>query len=264
MTTAAAASERFDLGRVITRTTGAVRRNVALFLLLAAILQLGPALVLRVLIPPPVFVPGQMPDVGIGYGLSVLVSLLLYYVTMAAVTHVTVVDLKDQKPTLGPALTRGLRLALPLFGLAIVSGFALMFGFLLLVVPGIILGLMWIVAVPVMVEEGTGIIGSLGRSRQLTKGSRGRIFLLMLALLVTFYVVVFAASAVFGTVNVISGVNAAAASASISAVGFGGVVLAVINAIFVIGITTIIAAMYVELRYVRDGIAGTDVAAVFD
>lgn len=260
----AVAGERFELGRVMARASGAVRRNAVLFLLLAAILQFGPALLFRVLTPPPVFVPGQMPDLGIGYGVSILVSVLLYYVTMAAVTHVTVVDLKDEKPTLGPALARGVRLAIPLFGLAIVSGFALMFGFLLLVVPGIILGLMWIVAVPVMVEEGTGVFASLGRSRALTRGARWRIFLLMLALLLTFYLVVFAASAVFGTVSLVGGDSAAAASASIGGTGIGAVVITIINAVFVIGITALIAAMYVELRYVRDGVAGTDVAAVFD
>ncbi|MBV9342173.1 MAG: hypothetical protein JO159_14970, partial [Acidobacteria bacterium] len=57
-------------------------------------------------------------------------------------------------------------------------------GFLLLVIPGIYLLLMWSLAIPVTVLEGGGLNLSTARSRQLTNGSRGRIFIIYLLIVV--------------------------------------------------------------------------------
>jgi hypothetical protein len=62
-------------------------------------------------------------------------------------------------------------------------------GLLLLIVPGIILALMYALAVPVAVLEDKGVSGSLTRSAQLTKGHRGRIFLIYFLLLVLIQIV---------------------------------------------------------------------------
>ena len=53
-------------------------------------------------------------------------------------------------------------------------------GFLLLVIPGIYLALAWSLAIPVTVLEGGGLNATLNRSAHLTKGSRGRIFVIFL------------------------------------------------------------------------------------
>ena len=59
-----------------------------------------------------------------------------------------------------------------------------MIEFLLLIVPGILLGLRYSLAVPVAVLEDTGVSDSLSRSAALTKGHRGRILLVYLLLFV--------------------------------------------------------------------------------
>ncbi|TAJ40213.1 MAG: hypothetical protein EPO67_00370, partial [Reyranella sp.] len=60
----------------------------------------------------------------------------------------------------------------PLVVLAVIQSVGIALGFVLLVVPGLILLGMWMVAAPVMMVEGLDIMESLKRSAELTKGSR--------------------------------------------------------------------------------------------
>ena len=56
---------------------------------------------------------------------------------------------------------------LPLLGLAIVAGIGIAIGFVLIIIPGLILLTIWAVAAPVMVIEHPGVFAALGRSRDL-------------------------------------------------------------------------------------------------
>lgn len=69
---------------------------------------------------------------------------------------------------------RILYLALIMIGYGIGVGV----GFILLIVPGIILALMWALTIPVAVLEDKGLRDSVNRSAVLTKGHRGRVFLI--------------------------------------------------------------------------------------
>jgi len=62
-------------------------------------------------------------------------------------------------------------------------------GLVLLIVPGIILLLMWALTIPVAVIEDTGLRDSVNRSAELTKGHRGRVFVIGLLFLILLYVV---------------------------------------------------------------------------
>ena len=59
--------------------------------------------------------------------------------------------------------------------LSIVVGILTFIGFILLVIPGIILTLMWIVSTPSMMVEEKGVFDSMSRSSELTRGNRMRI-----------------------------------------------------------------------------------------
>src|SRR3546814_8344703 len=48
---------------------------------------------------------------------------------------------------------------------------------------------MWAVVAPALVEERTGVFGAFGRSRELTKGARWKVFGLELILLVAMWIV---------------------------------------------------------------------------
>ena len=66
--------------------------------------------------------------------------------------------------------------ALPLIGLAIVAGIAIAIGFVLIIIPGLILLTIWAVAAPVMVIEHPGVFTALGRSRELVRGYGWQVF----------------------------------------------------------------------------------------
>ncbi len=83
---------------------------------------------------------------------------------------------------------------LPLIGLAIVAGFAIAIGFVLIIIPGLILLTWWSVAAPAMVIERTGVFGSLGRSRDLVRGNGWNVFgTILLVLLIDIAVNIVAA-----------------------------------------------------------------------
>jgi len=79
-----------------------------------------------------------------------------------------------------------------IFSLAMIMigvGIGLGIGFVLLIVPGIILALMWALTIPVAVLEDKGLRDSTSRSAELTKGSRGRVFLIYFLFLTLTYIV---------------------------------------------------------------------------
>ena len=65
----------------------------------------------------------------------------------------------------------------------IAIGLAIGIGFILLIVPGLILLAMWSLTIPVAVLENKGLSDSVNRSAELTKGDRGRILLIYLLFL---------------------------------------------------------------------------------
>src|ERR1700675_1265553 len=77
-------------------------------------------------------------------------------------------------------------LALIMIGVGIGVGI----GFVLLIVPGIILALMWALTIPVAVLEDKGLRDATSRSAELTKGNRGRIFMIYFLFIVLMYIVI--------------------------------------------------------------------------
>ena len=72
-------------------------------------------------------------------------------------------------------------------GVWFVTGLLVGLGFMLFVVPGILLALRWALVLPCTVLEETGVAESRARSTTLTEGCRGRIFLIVFLYLVLFY-----------------------------------------------------------------------------
>lgn len=65
-------------------------------------------------------------------------------------------------------------------GLSLSIGLLIGLGFIALIVPGVLLAIRWSLAIPVKVLEGKGVGESMSRSSELTKGNRGRIFVIWL------------------------------------------------------------------------------------
>ena len=238
--------ERFDLGRVAARTFGVIGRHPALFLGVALLFSGLPAfgLALRE--------DARLSAGGVGPIVSLLVGGFVYFVfaslMQTSLVVATLQDLSGRRVDFAACVSRALRLFLPLVGLSIVMGVALMFGFLLLIVPGVILYLMWFVAAPVLVEERRGVFAALARSRVLTAGARWPIF----GLVVAFLILTALATAAQALLERL--VPAGIASAAI------GAAASMLTSLIA---STGVAATYVELRTVKEGADVDALAAVF-
>jgi Uncharacterised protein family (UPF0259) len=65
---------------------------------------------------------------------------------------------------------------MPLIGAGLVTAIGIVFGLVLLVVPGLYLLTIWAVTAPVVVIERKGVFEALGRSRQLARGNGWAVF----------------------------------------------------------------------------------------
>jgi hypothetical protein len=159
---------------------------------------------------------------------------------------------------LGRPLTarEALRRATPYMGRILIASLLMALviglGFLLMVIPGIILGVGLAVAIPaVVLETGQSASGALSRSWELTRGSRWRIFGLGLTLFVLLYVPVVAISGLVAWL--IPGGAAAgfgpSSTATIVALAIGGVVQLFIYPLFY----CVLTVTYYDLRVRKEG-----------
>ena len=145
---------------------------------------------------------------------------------------------------------------LPIIGISICVAFVIGIGFICLIVPGIILWCVFSVSVPALVEERRGVFGSMGRSRELSRGARLQIFLLG----VLFWVFSLVIGGVFSVVTGMAGFAPGQIMPDPLIAGVGnGLATSLTNVIS----TVIIAALYVELREVKEGATTSDLAEVF-
>lgn len=244
----------FQIGRVLSRTFGVLSRNLASFLIAAAVIMI-PVIVLSFYAGTPNYVLAGR-EKGFLFGaLVAIIPIICTYLLQAALVQGTITDLNGEKANLGAALSTGFGLALPVCVIAILGLLGMMLGTVLLVVPGIILAVGWSVAVPVKVVERTSIKDSFGRSWDLTKGYRWKIFGLVLIYLLA----IIAISLVVGVLSKASLMQGGGLhnTTYIILQWLQSVITAVLTAI---GIT----AIYYELRTVKEGMAPEELAAAFD
>jgi hypothetical protein len=107
---------------------------------------------------------------------ALLTVLLAAASTAATISAVSAVYL-DRPITVSAAYREISSRIVPVMLITIAVGMGIGIGLVLLIVPGIIFALMWSLTIPVVVLEKKGLGEATARSRQLTKGSRGRIFI---------------------------------------------------------------------------------------
>ena len=256
MAMTATAFGRFQIGRVFSNAFGTLGRNAGQLAAWALLLSMAPALVEGFFFQPTLAALQQLSPSAIFaspfYWLSVLINLVAFLLLQGAITYITVTDLDGRRPESTATVATALRRALPLLGVYILFGLGVAVGSLLLIVPGLILFVMWIVAGACVVVERTGIIASFGRSRALTKGSRWQIVGIFVVLLLANVVVIMVLAA-------ITGGSAFALGRSQSFV----VANAIYGAIATLFDAVVLGAIYVELRTVKEGASTTTLAAIF-
>lgn len=258
-------AEDFRIGRVVSRMFNALFANLATFLALAALLMI-PMLLLTLYTTTNLAHMGMTPAGGIipGAGLTFfsmiaiqsLVYLIVGYLLQAALVQGTITYLNDERPSFGQCLSSAMKSVLPLIVIAVLSGLGMFLGAILLLVPGLIIAMMWFVVVPVRMVENAGIIESFGRSRALTKGYRGKIFLLFLMYMVLALALAFATRPLMGVSMIVP---------KPGELNIPYIVVGWAEQVFLAAITAAgIASVYYELRLVKEGIGAQQMASAFD
>ncbi|MGE5380216.1 MAG: YciC family protein [Methylocystaceae bacterium] len=138
----------------------------------------------------------------IAFFLGVLLLGILGLVGVIAATYVTddIYQLREQSWKM--ILARAFKKLPGLVAIAFISGIAIVIGFVLLVIPGIILMVKFSLSLPIYVMEDISITSAISRSWQLTKGKGWAIFLVNLI----FFILIAIVSGVIGMLLAMFGV----------------------------------------------------------
>lgn len=85
----------------------------------------------------------------------------------------------------------------PYLGLSIVYALGVMVGFILLIIPGLLIMARWSIAQPILVARGEGAMAALGESWERTRGNEFPILVAAVALIIVLIAVVIASSVFF-------------------------------------------------------------------
>jgi hypothetical protein len=118
-----------------------------------------------------------------------MISLVCGGVSQAATVYVVSNVHLNRSVQLGQAFSRVGKDVVRVVWISFVVSLIFLFGLALLIAPGIYWGLMYALAIPVTVLEGSNLSESLSRSADLTENNRGRIFAIVILFTVLTFVV---------------------------------------------------------------------------
>jgi hypothetical protein len=205
-----------SLGEILDRTFSLYRRHFLLFMGITGIPQV---LVLALNLSQTALqftIPGAQRD------LSLTLAFLALYIPIVVVAYlfsqggaiIAVSDLYLGRPiTIMESLRRVWEELGSLLGVIILNGLALLGGFILLIIPGIYLACRLLVCVPAALIEKRGPRDSLSRSFNLTRGSAGRAFVILLLYVALVYGAILLLALPF---SILLGVSAATGGANSS------------------------------------------------
>jgi len=184
--------------------------------------------------------------------LSAVLSGLLSMIAQSTIVYGVFQELRGRPAPLGESISVGLGRIFGVLGTTIVVGLAVGVGFLMLVVPGIIISTMLFVAVPAAVVEKVGGFEACSRSSSLTSGYRWKILGIA--------VVVALASMAAGFI--IQKIMAPSPGEMYSATS--ALVMVAFSALLTPFSATTAAVAYHDLRRTKEGVDIHQIASVFD
>jgi hypothetical protein len=212
-----------DIGSVISRTFNIYAEQASVLLPAAAVVFVLIGVVTAVLV-----------------AISPVLVIVAFVVILVGTTLFTgmvvelVADIQDGRrdATVGQLLQAATPVIGQLILVGILAGIGIAIGFVLIIVPGLILLTIWSVAAPVVVLEHPGAVKALGRSRELVRGNGWQVFGVIVVL--------------FIGVAIVAGVIEAIGDSGGTGVG---IVVRIIVQILTAPITALAASvLYFELR----------------
>lgn len=245
---AGAGAGQFDFGRVISRTFSAIKQNAAVCFGAAAILVGLPSVLMA--FGGSTFLTGATV-------IGIVLYLIGVFMLQGMVVRAAVSGFNGKRVTFGEAFGVGVQYFLPLLGLAIVACVAMGFGYLLLIVPGVLLSVLWSVSSAALVMEKRGVFESLQRSRDLTRGYRWQVF----GLLVIYVILSWIVGAAIGGLAVATGGSFVNGSPSLA---FNLITQPLVNVLSSVVASAGVASLYYELRTAKEGVGADNLAAIFE
>jgi hypothetical protein len=246
----------FRVGHVFSLTWSVFSRHFLTFMVVTGIASL-PAL----LIPRPL--PGANPFQNQGllvFGVYFLI-VVLGTLSQAIVLYGAFQVMRGRPVNLVESAAVGLRRFFPIVGIAISVYLLAGLASLLLIIPGLMLYMMWFVATSVCVVEQLGPFRSMGRSRELTRGHRRKIFGLILLTVIP-----------AGIVGLVVGAVAVAALGMGAILGLSPTLITPVgqfvgllwSAIWKAFYAILAVVIYHDLRVAKEGVDTEQIAAVFE
>ncbi len=265
---------QFEIGDVISRSFEMLRRNFLPFAV-TALVVIGIPAILTIIFTIGAF--GGLGGEGLGMGtlgavgivgalLGVLTLIVSSIILPAAIIYASLKGWAGEPVSMRESLRLMLSRFWSLLGLGIVAAIAIGLGFLLLVVPGLILYSGWFVVVPVLIMERKGVFDSLSRSWELTSGYKWQIF----AVIVIAFVIQMLIAALFSIPSMAMAIDVESVVAVDPGASFGfGYIVAQLFSMIGDAIAQLLAALftasaYYELRRVKEGIGISSIASIFD
>jgi len=209
-------SRELGLGEVISKTFEVYRREFAkyfvLFAIVGVIVQVATTLAQQAFVLPNLPVnptPQQFSayfSALFGALLLLLVVIFVVNIVFSAIAEGSAVKLASEQiakgqASLGASVGFAVSKLLSIWALSIIVGIIVVLGFIALIVPGIILAIMFSLALPALLLENKGVIDSMGRSRELVSHRWGKTFGTFLVL----GIIVIIASIIVGAITAILG-----------------------------------------------------------
>jgi hypothetical protein len=244
----------FRIGNVFSRAWSVFSRNFLIFSLVTLVANL-----------PSLFMPRRLPGEAIAnpfqdlrtVGVVIFILMVLSALSQAVLLYGAFEVMRGRPVNFGESLRIGLRRFFPIVGIAIVVVVLASMAAVLLIFPGIMLYVMWFVAAPVCVVERLGPFASMGRSRQLTKGHRWKIFGMLLLLLIPAIIIGAIVGAVMGAVGFLT----VATAMSTTVAQIVGLIWKALWSAF---LAILVVVTYHDLRVAKEGIDTDQIAAVFE
>lgn len=190
--------QKLSISSVITRSLTALKDNFAAFFMISILMKVITLLLMMTfgvydLMKIGMMSPADMAQTPGGlfgsYAAIMLATIAPSMMALGMITVGTTAYLQGDPTTIGDCIKQGLQKSVPLIVLGLITGFAVSFGMMLLIIPGLIILAVWFVAGPVLMIENSGVIKSLTRSMALTTDARGIIIALVALIFVVSLVV---------------------------------------------------------------------------